>query len=197
VAEARTQYAAAFKQFDESLTYSRQANDVSAIGRAVSSLGNLARRRGDYAQAIAYLEESLAIARELNIAWAIVNGLTSLGHVACEQADYQRASILYRESLRLCLTMPNEAMVAWLLEGAAVVAAARDDYEQAARLCGMIARLRYASGGTTDDPGWVIYAHAIEAAQSALGTPAWGNAIEAGKALSTEAAISAALEAMA
>lgn len=197
VAEAREQYAQAFALFDESLTYSRQAHDTAAIGRAVSSLGNLARMRGDYAAAITYLEESLAITREIKFAWGVANGLTSLGHVACEQADYPRAATLYRESLGLCLTMPNEAALAWLLEGVTVVAAARGAYEQAARLCGVIAHLRHESDVPADAPAFPAYARAVEAARAALGQAAWQHAVADRVALAPVEAASYALSTLA
>lgn len=197
VAEAREQYAQACDLFDESLTYSRQAHDTPAIGRAVSSLGNLARMRGDYAAAITYLEESLTITRENKFAWGIANGLTSLGHVACEQADYSRATTLYRESLDLSLTMPNEATLAWLLEGVAVVAAARGAYEQAARLCGVIAHLRHESDVTADAHAFPAYARAVEAARAALGQAAWRRAVADRVALSPAEAASYALSTLA
>ncbi len=197
VAEAHKRYAEAHERFDTSLRYSRQANDIAGVGRAASSLGNLARMRGEYTYAVTYLEESLDIARQMQMTWGIINGLTSLGHVACEQADYPRATTLYRESLTFCSTMPNEAMLAWLLEGVAVVIAARGDNTQAARLCGMIAQLRHESGMTTSRHAWAIYAQTIETVRATLDPSAWTIEYETGRTFTAADGISAARGALA
>ncbi len=177
IAEAEARYDDARVHFEESLALSRQANDIDARGRAVSSLGNLARMRGDYEQAISYLKESLRIARALNLTWGIFNALTSLGHVACEQGAYDRATAYYRESLEQSDDFSNEANMAWLLEGVAVVVAVRGDYARASHLCATIARLRHEDGIITGEPTWPLYARAVAACRVALGEVAWQRAI--------------------
>lgn len=173
VAEARGRYGEASSHFDESLALSRQVDDIGAIGRATSSLGNLARMCGDYARAVTYLEESLRIARAISMPWGIVNALTSLGHVACEQGDYARAAEYYRESLDLSADLPNEATVAWLLEGVVVVVAARGACERAAHLCATIARLRHEGEIRAAEHSWAPYARAVEVCRATLGPSGW------------------------
>ena len=194
VAEAEARYDDALAHFEESLALSRQANDIDASGRAVSSLGNLARMRGDYEQAISYLEESLRIARAMNLTWGVFNALTSLGHVACEQEAYERAASYYRESLELSDEFANEANIAWLLEGVAVVVAARGDYKQAGRLCAAIAHLRHEDSVTAGEQSWKPYARAAAACHSALGEAAWQRATTTDIAVSPSAAAAYALD---
>jgi tetratricopeptide (TPR) repeat protein len=166
-----------------------------AVGRALSSLGNLARAKGDYEQARRYLEESLAWARERNFSWAIASGLVSLGHVACEQGDFTRATALYRESLGLYRTMRNPAALAWCLEGVAVAVAAAGEHERAARLCGAVASLRTAAGAA-QAAEWPPFARTQEAARHTLGEDRFAGAYAAGYALAPEQAIADALAAL-
>lgn len=194
VAEARECYDEALMHFEESLKYSREIGNVDAVGRAVSSLGNLARMRGDFGRAKSYLEESLQISRTLNLTWGILNALTSLGHVACEQEAYDRAASYYRESLELSDDFSNEANLAWLLEGVAVVIAARGDYEQAAHLSAAIAHLRHEDEMRVDEQSWPPYARALAACQSALGEAAWQRAISTDIVVSPSAATVYALD---
>src|SRR5262249_3394032 len=153
---------AAKELFEEGLAQYRVGGERGAVGRVLSSLGNLARRQGDYEQARRLLEESLVWARARHFSWAVASGLASLGHVACEEEDFARALALYRESLELYRTMRNPAALAWCLEGVAIVAAVVGEHERVARLCGAVAGLRAAvgAGGAPAEDGWPPFAQA-------------------------------------
>ncbi|HET9221329.1 MAG TPA: tetratricopeptide repeat protein [Roseiflexaceae bacterium] len=81
--------------------------------------------------------------RWIDLTWGIANILTLLGHLARQQQDYARARAHYRGRLSIYQQLGNATYTAWCLEGMAAMACAGERHQQAARLSGAAAALRF------------------------------------------------------
>ena len=125
--------------------------------------------------------------------WGIAVVLSNLGHLALRQGDGERSSALFGESLVLAWDLGASWTIAYDLEGLAGVAVQRDDIERAVRLWGAAEALRESIGAPLP-PNLAPHHEALVAAARIQADGAtWAAAWAAGRALSPEEAIAAAL----
>ena len=155
----------------------------------LSDLGTIALLHGDRERGEAWSAEGLALNRALGNHWFIANNLSDLALVAHRRGDVLEATRAYAESARLCCEAGDSWYIATPLAGLAAIAVAHDQAELAARLLGLVAALREASGSI----GWTWEQdrdeQAVTMARAALGDEGYTRAVAAGRTLTIEQAV--------
>jgi hypothetical protein len=112
--------------------------------------------------------------------------LVLLGHVALAVGAPERAAMLLAESAPLFQAVGNPLYVPWYLEGLAGVAAARGEWERAARYCGARDALRARLGSPLPAADPASYDRTLASIRVALGEEGVAEAQAAGAALAPE-----------
>lgn len=155
---------------------------------ARSGLALAARRQGDYGRARELHREALSYYREAGFAAEVAHSLASLGYVEELRGDLAAAQARHRESLRLARDLPDQRTLAFVLEGLACVAAARQQPERAAALLGAAESIRTRAGAPLPPQERVDVQRAAEAAVGALGLETFSAELERGRRMSIEEA---------
>jgi predicted ATPase/class 3 adenylate cyclase len=193
IAQAQEEYAAARSLYEESLALGRELGDRWGIAMLLARLGNVAGRQGEQGVARALLEDSLAIRRALGDRRGIAGSLYGLGQVIRDQGDCLAARSLFRESLAIRYDMRSRPGILECLAALAEVATMLGEWEQAARLFGVAETLRDALGGPLSPAERIDLQRHVAAARAELSEDAFASAWEAGRVMSLEEAMCAAL----
>ncbi len=181
--------------FEESLALSRELEDGSGIALALNNLGDVARARGDGERATTLYTESIQLFRDADDQHFVALTLRNLGQVAHDRGDDGRAAALYRDSLILYRDVGEKLGIAECLEGVATVAQAQGHRARAALLHGAADGLRTALGAPLPPGDRAAHDRIATALRETLGEQAFATAWAAGRALSLEQAVAAALAA--
>ena len=180
----------------ESLAFFRALDDRKAIISSLNALGKAVMAQGDYTRARALFEEGVALDQALDpqrsgSAWTLGN----LAVAAQEQGDDAYAAACYRESMLLRAKNYNLAGVAWASEGLAELSwLSRAPPARGAALGrGRIAPGAAAGAGMAPDEH-VRHDRAVSAAHTHADTDAFMAAWAAGRTMTLEQAIAAALD---
>jgi hypothetical protein len=119
--------------------------------------------------------------------------LGNLGLVAFAQGAFDRALALQREALALWPLLTNKPWLARAMENFALIAAATDEPEHAARLFGVAAALRTKLGASLPPNDRAFNQRYIGDVSEALGEAGFAKAWDEGEAMSEEQAIDYAL----
>ena len=198
LATAQQDPAVARALLEESLVLHRDLGDVPGTATTFNVLGEVARLQRDYATARAHYAASLALLRELGDTWRTPMVLHNLGIVAHLQGDHAAARAHQAEALALLQEVGTRGLAreltAYALEGLAAAAGAEGRPERAVRLFGAADALREALGTPLHPAHRAELERGVAAARAALGEGAFAASWEAGRALSLEEAIAAALQ---
>ena len=178
---------------EESLALCRQAGNTWTTANALGSLGLAAEKRGDYDTAAALLEEGVAIAQQLGAKFHVAWLQCVLANVSLTQGKVERAFILYRESLLRRREIGDIPGLADCLDGLADVASVQRDYLRAARLLAAAKMLRERSGHKRSPRDAVEHDRRVATTHDALGSSTFAAAQSAGRAMTLEQAVEAAL----
>jgi non-specific serine/threonine protein kinase len=192
-------YDRAHELLTRSLEIFRALGDRWRIGHLVAGMAEPAFQRGAEAEGIALLHEALTIAREQHdsISEAITMadlGYRTLGFHRQELRDADQASHWFVESLALFRDHGNMTGIAFAMEGVAATWHAQQHVRRAAQLFGAAAALRTRIGFPVVQPDRSHYDRHVAALRAALGPEAFDAAWSDGHTLTTEAAISIALQ---
>jgi len=135
-AQFQEQYERATALHEEGLALRRGRGDERGTVEQLAALALIALRLGDHERARALLEETLATLQDYDDPWSRALSLTQLALVELADDEVGRAQTLLAESAMIFRAIGNPIYVPWCLEGLAGVAAARGEWERAARLCG-------------------------------------------------------------
>jgi non-specific serine/threonine protein kinase len=166
-----------------------------AAGWGLINLAAGARTLGDYALAAEQLGTALRLVREAGYTSGMILALGDLGDLARDQGDHARALACYREALDLGRANPRTREVTDVIEAIGNVATAVGKAERAATLLGaadafrerMGLRFRVVENQTALD-------RSVTALRAALGEPEFARAWSAGRNLTPEQAVAAALD---
>jgi len=147
-------YAAARRELEEIVRYTRALGHLAPLARGLNSLGLVAQQQGDGRVADACFEESLSINRRLGDQVGAATALYNLAMQTGYAGDYARARLLYAEALALQTAVGNRSVVADIQVNLGDMAAAQGDYGTAAAAY-EAARAIYDSLGTPGDNGYV------------------------------------------
>ena len=171
----------------------RELGDSWVIALALNNLGYEMCRLGDYDRAAALCEESVALHRTLGDHWGVAHSLHSLGRVLFFQGHHARARELYSESIMLHQQVGDRGGVAECLEAIAELGISQGAMNYAAQFYGTAVALRDSIRMPLPSAEQAQYERNVATARQALGGSAWTAAWAAGRALTMEEAIAAAL----
>jgi non-specific serine/threonine protein kinase len=189
IAESQGDEARATPLYEDVLTRARGKSD-DLVAFALGNLSYAAYQRGDLDRAAALAEEALAgRPRQPNtqmIVWC------SVAQVALERGEVERAARVYADVLAMGRTLTYPSAIADGLAGFAGVAAASGRSSLAARLLGAAALVleRHSLAGVSYE---VQHERALAAARAALSPEAFEQGWAAGRVLSLDEAVAAAL----
>jgi tetratricopeptide (TPR) repeat protein len=178
----------------EVLEIGRRPGTATMYGQAVAELTDVALLRGDLVAARAWAEEALSFSRRINRAWAIGNALAKLGRVALALGDALWAYSLWHESLELFQAQADRRYVLSAIEGLAHAAQQREASEHAARLLGAAAAWRDTLGIPLPPADRPSRDRLLAQLRATLGDELLERFLQAGRALTLEAAVALALE---
>ena len=167
----------------------KERRDGSEVSLAfyLNNLGWMERAAGETEQARRTLEEAIALARRTGYKPILGNSLHSLGCLLQVSAPADALAAL-AESLRLGCDMGDPNAVAYCLEGAMPIFAARGDHAHAASLLGASATIRAASGDARSAAEKAEADDVEVQCREALTPEAFAASWEQGAVLDTEAA---------
>ena len=183
VAQRNGDLVGARRELDEALAAARALGDVSVLRETLDDFGEFHRNAGDLNAAAAALEESLALARNETDLAALHVCLRDLARLALEQRDLARARDLLREALDLALTTGARFDGENDLEIAGELAAAREEWPQAARFAGAADASAAAMGSARATRDDAITAAFATAPRAAMGEEAFAAAYAKGQRL--------------
>jgi tetratricopeptide (TPR) repeat protein len=177
---------------EEGLALCRGRGDERGALEQLTALAQIALQRGDYERARVLLEETLATLARYDDPWSRAMSLVLLAQTELAEDQTERAAILLSESAAIYRAIGNLLYVPWCLEGLAGLAAARGEWEPAARFCGARDALRASLGAPIPPCDPAGYARTLSRVQAALGEAGVAAAHTEGAELSVEAALEAA-----
>ena len=157
----------------------------------LADLGDLHALRGDFETAAVLHKEALDLAQEAGARDAQALARKGLAQAARRQGDYDRASDLYRAALAYYQEAGSAGEIAESLEGLACVAAAREQPEHAAVLLGAAESIRAQAQAQLTPQERTDVDEATAAAISALGQAAFIAAMNRGRRMTAQEALSA------
>ena len=176
---------------EASITVMHRIDHQWGVARALLGLGDLARQRGDPGDAHARYQEALAILREIDARPEIARCLAGLGRVAIDLDAVGLARQHLVESIRLSRSTGSRIGVARGLEAFAALAVHENLPERAVKLTAAAGALREAAG-LPPLSGARVERYLASARR--LGEPAIARLWAQGRALSSEAAVTLALD---
>jgi non-specific serine/threonine protein kinase len=194
VARRRGNLARAMALYEEALDLWRDLGDAQRIALGLNNLGVVAYGQGDDVRAASLYEDALALWRELGDKWGTALSLSNLAEVLYDQGNHQQAVGYYQESLVLRREQGDQMGIAECLAGLAGVAVALGRPAQAARLYGAAEALREAIGTPLPPTERETQERTVAEIRARLSEREFNAAWLAGRALSAEHAVAAALD---
>jgi len=189
VARARGRAAEADARYEEAGRLHGLLANVPGVAWSRYDLGLLARRRHEFDRAAALLRESLVAFRELDYAWAIGCVAWALATVEQRRGRLEEAAGLLGEALERFEATDDVRGVAQCLETAAAVASARGEPASAARLLGAAEGMRTRLAAPLPQEEQGTRGAVVLRTRHVLGVRAAEEAHDAGRAMSTAAAL--------
>lgn len=193
IGDATEDYPRAVACYEAALALFRQLEDQTYIEFMLHNLGMIAYFQGDLARATALYEESLGSARQRQYPASIALPLGNLRLAKIEEGDYASALDLQTESLVTSSQPPSPSWLAKCVENFAMIAAATEQPERAARCFGAAAALRTRVGSTLQQNDREINERYAARARAALGDDAYDQIAAAGQAMTIEQMVGFAL----
>jgi predicted ATPase/class 3 adenylate cyclase len=190
LAAARGELAQGKALAQESLDIARRNSDPSTMAHALHVLGDFARRERKHSQAVAWTRQAIEAARAAGNVSVGLASLANLADLALEEGDLLEARRLYCESLEQSHGF-GDWITAYGLLGLAATAAALGEPVRAGRLSGAVSAMTEGSEARLfpGDRDW--YERFVAKAEG----PAFAAGVEEGRAMTSDEAVSYALEA--
>ena len=169
----------------------RELGDVHGLAALYNNAGYNAIGQGDDELALAYLEEAPSLAERSGEQLRVVLALDNLGLASLFMADLETAQDRFVRQLRLCGAPGLEWLAASGIAGLAAADACEGEEERAARLLGAAESM---ANVRTDPAGVRLDEMFFAPARQRLGEARWDSAYAAGAELSSDEAISLALD---
>jgi predicted ATPase/class 3 adenylate cyclase len=197
VARAKGEAEKAQALLEESLRQLTALGHTWAIAIVSINLGQLARDRGDLPGAVAFFEEALVRLRQIGDRSYIAYAELNLGIALSAMGDHRRAAELYQDCLALRRDLGEKRGIVTCLAALGCAATALGAYDRAATLFGAFEAQREAIGAPVPALFRGEYDRQRQRTREALGEAAFERASAHGRALSMDATIAYALEAVA
>lgn len=181
--------------FEESLKAAREAHDMWLTSFALHFLAIVLTYQGNYAPASLYFEEGNLVLQQIGgHKQGLAFSLFHLARIARLQGDFPAARAHHAEGMQLFREVGDRRGIGYSLAGLAVLAAAQDELQRAARLSGAVASLQAVLGSFLEAPLQIEYEREMASVQSSLGEEMFQSAWKAGQAMTIEQAIEYALK---
>jgi predicted ATPase/DNA-binding CsgD family transcriptional regulator len=180
-------------RYEACLVIARETGLPQQEIRALHNLAHAQLLQHDSAAALRNEEEVLALAREQGMTWALPFFLLGLGLAATDLGDVGRARDLFHESLRLAVARENLGNVIDGIECVARLAAVTGQVETATRLFGAGEALREELVFPLSPADRAYHEPIVDGLRHALGADGFAAIWAAGRTLSHEEALAAAL----
>jgi tetratricopeptide (TPR) repeat protein len=187
-------YARAEPFYDECCMLAEELHARSIQGDALIQLGNLARYQAVYDRAAACYDAGLALLHEVGNQGQIASVMQDQGYLAHQRGDQARATVLLNASLARCRELVDPRLSVWCLAGLGRVAVAQGQPERAAQLFGTTAALFEVFDPHMDPTDRADYERAVALTRAQLDAATFAAAWAAGRAITLEQAIAAALD---
>ncbi len=179
--EARTLY-------EETMPIWREIGHRSGLVDSLRGLGDVAVLEGDHQRAELLLTESLTVARDIGAREREARAVQSLAALARARKRSAEARAGFREALALWMEMDHVHGVASCIRGLGETAVLDGSFERAARLLGVAETLMEQVGAGLPPSEREDLRASTEAVRAYLGAPGLEAELDAGRALSMEAA---------
>jgi non-specific serine/threonine protein kinase len=193
LAEAHGDRVEALAYLQECLAIRRDIGDRWGAAVALHNLARLEEDRDAYDAARGFYEDSLSILRDIGDRSGTMSSLQKLGMLAEKRGDVTEAASCYRESLTIARELNDRARMASLLSSFGVLAATVGDIGRAARLLAAAESAREEIGARPSPEEHGPIEDAKAKLRREMGEVAFATHWEAGRALSTQAAVLVAL----
>lgn len=140
------QYEDAIVHLESALKVNRQVGNAHYVGNNLTSLGLTYLAMGNLDEAERYLNESLEVKRQLGFKTGYGNSQNGLAYVAIRRGELSEALEMIQGALRVQHEIANRHNSPETLRRAALLAAAAESPELAARLWGFAEKLRKSMG---------------------------------------------------
>ncbi|MFO1311553.1 MAG: tetratricopeptide repeat protein [Burkholderiales bacterium] len=194
LAISRGRFAESEAPLERALALSRELRNPMEEATAMSHLGYLAMRRGELAEAKALHERALATARAFGVREFEVEEVCQLGRTALAQGDGATARAHFRGAIAASKEIGNQREIAVCLETLTALMVHEKEWAIAARLCGATDALRAAIATPRAYGEREMYDETVTQCRRALGEAGATDAIAAGRASSSDDAVSLAME---
>jgi predicted ATPase/class 3 adenylate cyclase len=188
------QHADAARDAAESLRLYRQVGDRLQAGTMAGNLGYAELSLGDLDSARKHLHESLGIARALDDQYGVVYDTFNLGLAEYLTGSFNAAEGLFAESLNLAARMRMTASTAYALIGLAMADTSRARAGRSARLHGAAGQALAELGETLEPLERGLRDRDCQRLRSTMGDQAFDAEYATGKSLTTDEALTLALE---
>jgi tetratricopeptide (TPR) repeat protein len=131
--QARGEYDAALKQYQNSLAILEELSDRVGVARSLHNIGIIQQARGDYDAALEQYHRSLAISEELGDRAGVASSLNQIGIIQQVRGNYDEALEQYHRSLAISEELGDRAGVARSLHQIGNLHYFRGEYEEALR----------------------------------------------------------------
>jgi predicted ATPase len=171
---------------EQGIAVSKELGDQHYLAHSVNELGALMRHQGDAPHAARLHEEALAVFESISDAEGTASALYYLGLIALEQDDMAVASARFQRSLALNSEIGLKQEVPACLEGLAAAAAARADWQGAARILGTGEALREAIGVPLPPADRIAHERLMAELRARLGGQELAEAMQCGRHMTVE-----------
>jgi hypothetical protein len=178
--------------FAANAPFFRDAGQADWLWHASFHLGVIAWTQGDDALARSQLRDAVEIADRTGVPADAIDPLRYLGLMACAAGDLGDAGMWFRDEVVRLRQLGSRAAIAVGLADVATLAAARAEWQPAARLFAKAEALLQAEAGAFSLPARDHYERAHDRAREALGDVAYADAADDGRALTLKHALAEA-----
>ena len=188
VAKEQGRIEAAVSMYEESLGMKAPSVDSRGIAIALNNLGTIALASGQYDRAVDLGEQGLQILRDLKDK-DLAAAIDTVARAALYGGRTQRAAALYQEGLNVSWRAGDRELIAFCLEGIALVAATEGKMERAGTLYGAGEALRTAVGATLSPSEAPLHRESLDAVKTALGQESFARTWDLGSHMDVDTAV--------
>jgi predicted ATPase/class 3 adenylate cyclase len=181
--------AAAQRHLQEALELVRAQGSKHDLAAALNAMAQVHRTRSDLDAAVPLYEQVVELARESGDRETVAFGLLNLAMASIGRGTNDRVPAILKEALTIADENRSKPAAQSVFEVAAGWAAARGDWQRAARLFGVAEAHSEATGLRRDPADEAFLAPLIDKARTALEAQAFAGADAAGRALGRNEAI--------
>jgi predicted ATPase/class 3 adenylate cyclase len=174
--------------YEETMPIWREIGHRSGLVDSLRGLGDVAVLEGDHRRAESLLTESLTVAREIGARESEARAIQSLAALSRAKARSVDARARYRDALVLWMEMDHVHGVASCVRGLGETAVLDGSFQRAARLLGAAGSLMDRVGAALPPSEQEDLRAATGSVRAQLGAAGLEDELEAGRALSMEAA---------